>query len=119
MRASPPQHRLSLCFSAALLPLACHPYLSAATTKLPALPGRAPQTLHLSRALRHNLNRATFEGSTHYAREGQRLTPNGDTFAASMYKVRVLLPLPLAELCVAFLWHTRCWGDAVRCAELN
>lgn len=45
------------------------------------------ETLHLSRALRHNLNRATFEGSTHYAREGQRLTPNGDTFAASMYKV--------------------------------
>ncbi|EFN56555.1 hypothetical protein CHLNCDRAFT_57487 [Chlorella variabilis] len=33
------------------------------------------KTLHLDRMLRGDLRSATFEGSTHYAREGQRLAP--------------------------------------------
>ena len=36
-------------------------------------PARPSQTLHLHRALRHNLYRGAFEGSTHYAREGHRM----------------------------------------------
>jgi hypothetical protein len=45
------------------------------------------QTLHLGRVLRHNLGAAMFEGSTHYAREGHRLTPSNTTFARSLYEV--------------------------------
>jgi hypothetical protein len=65
----------------------------------------APQTLHLNRVLRHNVRTAMFEGSTHYAREGHRVTPHNRTFAASLYEASKRQWMAALHLSGA-----ACWG---------
>ena len=82
---------------------------------LPPAPVAARQTLHLQRALRHNLYRATEEGSTHYAREGLRIAQGVREVgpAAAAAALPLLLPWLLYAGCPLQLPCRCCLHGAV------